>query len=140
MPIHFELHPIDILVNVISEQYPDIDVPVYFTSFDEGECGRPLGRTVWPDDGAQPFIELDFSLPIYGVLDILAHEIAHMVCGADEGHGENWGATYRNIHERYVEKVSALADDGEGAWVEFVLPDGDISTQGGYDICVKEHR
>lgn len=48
------------------------------------------GRTHF--DGHPIIIELDVDCPVRGALDVLAHELAHVIAGLDEGHGPKWEA------------------------------------------------
>jgi predicted SprT family Zn-dependent metalloprotease len=62
---------------------------------------RNLGRTTFYKKGLQR-IELSTKLNIIGILDVLSHEIAHVVRGAKNmDHGKEWKKIYNDIYKSY---------------------------------------
>lgn len=66
----------------------------------------PKGETFWPDDGSPPevWISATLSRGVQGTLDILAHELAHVVAGFDAGHGPAWTEVYNSIYEACLDQ------------------------------------
>jgi len=60
----------------------------------------PKGETYFPESGI-PQIQISSSLRrgVSGTLDILAHELAHAICGYEEKHGDRWAFVYQDIYE-----------------------------------------
>lgn len=69
--------------------------------FDPFGLRRPKGETFWPDDGGVPEISIDATLRrgVSGTLDILAHELAHVIAGAEVEHGPAWRSAYKSLFE-----------------------------------------
>jgi hypothetical protein len=67
---------------------------------------RPKGETFWPDDGGPPEIAISALLNrgVAGTLDILAHELAHVVAGPEAEHGPEWQRVYHSIFEACCEQ------------------------------------
>jgi hypothetical protein len=66
-----------------------------------------LGQTFFPEDGGLPEVVLCPSLTYAGMMDILAHELAHVATGHSEQHGKKWTAAYRAIHRAYARRIEA---------------------------------
>ena len=68
---------------------------------------KAKGVTLFPDS-ASPIILLDATLRrgVQGTLDILAHELAHVVAGLDAEHGDAWKAAYARIYKAACEQPS----------------------------------
>lgn len=66
---------------------------------------RAKGATFWPDDGGRTEVWIDARLRrgVQGTLDILAHELAHVIAGPDDEHGPKWRRAYAAIHETCCE-------------------------------------
>lgn len=62
---------------------------------------RAKGATLFPDDGSVPVVMVDARLRrgVQGTLDILAHELAHVVAGPEAEHGPAWARVYGEIYE-----------------------------------------
>jgi hypothetical protein len=56
------------------------------------------GVTVFPDDGSRPQIFLSLKLPLEGLAEILAHELAHVIIGHEEEHSAEWEKAFSAIH------------------------------------------
>ncbi len=60
-----------------------------------------VGYTHFPNDGSTPQIRLSPHIPMKHLLEILAHELAHVIAGPDAGHGDVWERAFSEIHEEY---------------------------------------
>ena len=101
MPITLQ-NPLDDLIQAALAAYPDMDCVVRFGSLD----GDGLAVTIWPDDGGRPEITIRPDVPLEGVLELLAHEIAHVAAGLEAGHGEAWKSAFAAIHAAYENRVA----------------------------------
>ena len=66
---------------------------------DDGETA--VGLTLCPDDGGEPVIYVSAELPFYNVVEIVAHEMAHVIAGQDAGHSDEWEQAFSDIHMLY---------------------------------------
>ena len=93
------------LIAAYSEMYPDRPCEVIVSPL-KGK----LGQTFFPDDGGTPEVVLCPSLTYVGMMDILAHELAHVAIGRNGGHGAKFKAAYRAIHDAYERRVTAQGE------------------------------
>lgn len=69
-----------------------------------GDDGEPaVGLTLFPYDGGEPVIYVSAELPFYNVVEIVAHEMAHVIAGQDAGHSDEWEQAFSDIHMLYGE-------------------------------------
>lgn len=61
---------------------------------------KGFGSTTFPDDGI-PLIDINPELTVCNAVEILAHELAHVIAGADAEHGRQWNSVFDEINERY---------------------------------------
>jgi len=78
----------------------EIHCSVSFADIEDG-----LGFTLFPDDISEPIVQIHFDQTIPQLLDIMAHELAHVICGSSEEHGSDWEKTYEQINEVYNRMV-----------------------------------
>lgn len=67
-----------------------------------------LGYTLFPDDGSEPVICIHPNQNIEQCLDILAHELAHVIRGKNDDlddHCDLWKSLYDQIFFAYNERV-----------------------------------
>lgn len=112
-------NPLSMVIEVANELWPDIEAKINWVSqIEPPPDGETVyGRTTYPDDGGAPVIDIVVNLPLEAACEVLAHEIAHVVAGADEDHGPVWEDASDLIHERFIEKVAALCDAAQGGEV-----------------------
>ncbi len=105
-------NPFDIVIQAVEELYPDTQALIQFNPTLRGREYRECGRTIFPDDGSIPLIDISTNIPFDVMVEILAHELAHVIIGADveieEEHGKQWEKVFDAIHKKYMELVSLL--------------------------------
>ena len=84
----FACDPFNVLLSVFGRQ-SEAAVTVVWVSDLHAEEGA-WGRTHF--DSNPIIIELDVDCPVRGALDVLAHELAHVIAGFEAGHGPEWEA------------------------------------------------
>ena len=112
--------PIQAVVSVCEKLYPEVNIEIAFEDREfEGEEG--LGYTLFPDDGSEPYIIISADVPYKGVIEIIAHEVAHVVIGelpdGEDYHGAEWQTEFDRIHRAYttlVTEMQAIEDNEEG--------------------------
>jgi len=79
---------------------------------------RAKGVTWWPDDGSSVEVLIDAQLRrgVQGTLDILAHELAHVIAGPEDDHGPAWAAAYEAIYRLCLERPAVVRRVARG-WV-----------------------
>jgi len=91
------LNPLGVLKEVFEQEYPDYNCEVHFVENQKNS----LGETFFPDDGGDPIIQIGAEKTIPQMLDIMAHELAHVVAGITAEHGKEWENIYNNIYKVY---------------------------------------
>lgn len=102
MSIKSYFDPFGMLLVVFEELYPEHDCEVHWAE------GLKEQEDVWGEtnfDGEIPVVTVDVSCPVQGAVEIMAHELAHVVAGYDEEHGEKWQEVFRKIHEKYQKRI-----------------------------------
>jgi hypothetical protein len=98
-------NPLQDVLDAFTRLYPELAVTVHIAPTEAG-----LGFTEFPDDGSTPSICVDPGLPYSGVMDILAHELAHVAAGSAEDHGPVWQAAYDAIRDDYEREVTSRGE------------------------------
>ncbi|HEX8418527.1 MAG TPA: hypothetical protein VF638_00785 [Sphingomonas sp.] len=108
----------DDAVAVFNALYPDRLVPIAFFPAKQcvGDGGEPAqGFTLFPDDDpANPEIWISDETPVYGVPDVIFHELAHVVAGFDADHGPQWEAVYDALWARFAPRGIETRQGGDG--------------------------
>ena len=103
--IKFNNH-IETVIKIVSEKYADISAKIEVVeNMPEGFSQDSLGCTLFPDDGTMPIIFIRYDLPYVGFIDILAHELAHVIVGPnaeEDEHGELFQKAYDWINTEYL--------------------------------------
>lgn len=111
--IKYELNPFNLIVDVCNALYPDFNAQIVFSPPGDFEamCKEynvprdseelPCGFCFLPDDGTEPLIVVNSDIPCHASVEIISHEVAHVVAGYDAGHGELWQAEFDKIHDSY---------------------------------------
>ena len=98
--INYKCNPVNIVISVIKEYYPNIKATIIFTSrlkgIEENECGC----TTFPTNPSiPPLIELASNLPMSAIADVLSHEFAHIIAGYEAQHNDTWKHIAQKILE-----------------------------------------
>lgn len=103
--ITINCNPIGIIVDIFNQKYPDKEVSINLVQ-ELYEKTKAYGETFWPDDGSKPIISIDVSTPFIGFIEVLAHELAHVVAGHDAGHGKKWDDEFTMINEEFNKRIT----------------------------------
>lgn len=71
-----------------------------------GHCGE----TLFPDDGSDPVIRVSTKIPFEAMVEILAHELAHVAAGVENEHNAIWLKAFKDIHSCFEEIIEAKID------------------------------
>lgn len=71
-----------------------------------GHCGE----TLFPDDGSVPIVRVSSQIPFEAMIEVLAHELAHVAVGVGNGHNSIWKRAFDDIHSCYEEIMESKID------------------------------
>lgn len=105
--ITLEFDPFGLVLEVVRDLYPETSATVCWR---EGlrENEGAWGRTEFTDE-EPPIVSMDVTTPVIGAVEVLAHELAHVIAGKDADHGEAWEAVFEAIHDEYSRRVAEAA-------------------------------
>lgn len=106
--LKIENNPIDILIEVVEENYPEITKKIKTIGFALIE--KAFGVTQFNDDGS---IEIYISIykkrkqkmDFETATELLAHEFAHAISGIEAEHNEEWQKCFSELNRLYYEKA-----------------------------------
>jgi hypothetical protein len=98
-------NPFDILTEIIQENYPDVDCDIYIgEQLTDGK--ETFGCTLFPEEeGERIAIEVHYTMSLNDTVEIIAHELAHVIAGIEAEHGEEWERVFDDIHVKYQQKL-----------------------------------
>lgn len=100
--------PYQLLFDVVEKLYGKIDAEIQFAPMEEGEGA---GCTTFTDDNGTPLITVNASIPFIATIEIIAHEIAHVIAGIKNAHNEKWQKVFSDIHEHYNRAIEDDANE-----------------------------
>jgi len=98
------VNQISIIKRVFEHIYPDVDCYLQFDdSLRKILFWGGWGYTIFPDDKTQiPIIKISTRLPFKYLIEIVGHELAHVVAGEEAGHGDSWKFVFNLLSVEYV--------------------------------------
>lgn len=131
--IKFLENPHQILLDAVNELYPNADADIIFLdkeAYDEFVENKESYACVKFTDNLKPLIVVCIDVPYVASIELIAHEIAHVVCGytddSEKAHGKEWEDVFTKINERYCQKVDDVFEDAGNALVKVM---NDVSTR-----------
>lgn len=107
--IDLNVNPISAVIQICEFLYPELDVELQFVvGLTEETDGEAFAETFWPSDGSTPVISVDVEVPLIGIVELIAHEFAHVVVGpdCDEDHGQEWEEVFERINQTFNEEYA----------------------------------
>ena len=108
-------NPLSIMVDIFNENFcvdmqgREIEVEICFSS------GMDFKGCTWFDDDGKPYIiDIEANQSMAQILDVLAHELAHVVTGCyddEHYHSQEWQIVYDTLHDLYNDKANELYED-----------------------------
>ena len=107
--------PISIMLDIFEENYEEVAKKISGIYYYPKKMGRKVyAQTTFNDDGT---IRIDIAtigkkkrpIGIEDTTELLAHELAHAICGLDAGHGKEWQDTFERLHTLYCLKVMGVS-------------------------------
>lgn len=97
----FENSPFELIDKAFKRLYPEKEYRACIEpdiTDDQGE--KAYGVTIFYEDES-PVIAISAELAIKDGAEVFAHELAHVVAGEGNGHGEEWEQAFENIFKEY---------------------------------------
>lgn len=105
-------NPIDILLSIFEQNYPDIAEHIKTIEFAIVEDGFAV--TVFNDDGIRiyisPVIKNEEPITFEVATELLAHELAHAIAGEEAEHGEEWEKTFDKLNNLYANAAMRICE------------------------------
>jgi Zn-dependent peptidase ImmA (M78 family) len=93
-------NPLQDIIDCAEKIAPNIECIVQFDpTMGEGENKAPYGETCFDEENT--IISINGNIPISISLEILAHELAHVIAGEADEHGDKWESAFQAILEEY---------------------------------------
>jgi len=118
--LEYKINPFIIIIEELNKKYPDLDAEIFFVPaaalYDEGEPqDKPRYGVTAEGIGGRKIIYVSEELPAMHCIEIIGHEVAHILAGFDAGHGAEWERAFDEIYDLYndaMEKKMAELDEG----------------------------
>jgi len=117
MGVNIIFNPFTLIAEIAEKLWPEINCNVYFADTEHFQNGAKA-LTNFPVDGGKPEICISPDVPFSATLELLSHELSHVVAGESAGHGPEWESVFSKIHEEYKKHVEALPEEIEEDWNE----------------------
>lgn len=101
-------NPIEELRLAALTVFPDLNCLVRFAAMPEE---GPYGETFWPADGGRTLVHVAVGIPMEAVIEVMAHELAHVAAGPDADHGPAWEEAFEQIHAAYCARALTEAKE-----------------------------
>ena len=98
----FRNDPFSMLWKAFKNLYPDKDCQCWFDLHLEGEDSSAFGFTNFPDDGGIPQVFIYADYPMNILVEIFAHELAHVAVGKDHEHDSVWEQALTKLYDEYT--------------------------------------
>lgn len=96
------IDPVKKLISIFEKGHPDINAQVDFvTGIDHKKF---LGETCFADDG-KIYVQVSINQTMIQIVDVLAHELAHVGAGPAADHGEKWQLEYDELNRRFNDEM-----------------------------------
>jgi hypothetical protein len=110
----YDIQPFDLVLQAVNELYPGFDVSISFLPEEEFakyvKDSAAYGVTLF-EVNLPPLILINAMTPAMHCVEIIAHEVAHVVAGLRAGHGKKWWKEFENIYEKYCELHSKVCEE-----------------------------
>lgn len=100
--MEFVNNPFDLVIEAVKKLYPNTKALIQFNPTLRGREFGECGCTTFPDDNSTPVVDISTNIPFMAMVEILAHELAHVVVGPGEGHDQKWESVFSAINEVYM--------------------------------------
>ena len=107
-PMRIKNNPFDFILSTFAELYPEknnIEIE-FIDKLQDDEGNETYGVTYFPDESSDSYtIYIVYTLSIADAAEILCHELAHVVCGYEADHNEEWERVFNELMDKSMEKA-----------------------------------
>jgi hypothetical protein len=98
MTVNFD-DPIKKIIKIFEKMHPNKDVDIIFVYYMEKGC---YASTTFSESLERTLIQISATNEITweGMVEIFAHELAHVGAGASAGHGEKWIKEFEELNQK----------------------------------------
>jgi hypothetical protein len=104
-------NPLQEIINVSIDLFPDILNKNIYIQFDprlgSKETEGPYGETFLDDETKDIIVSISGNLPIIENIEILAHELSHVIVGIENEHNEAWENVFNEIFVEYSRRIDS---------------------------------
>lgn len=101
--------PFALVYKSAKDLYPDINCEIFWDNTKDENGDNVCGYTSFNNNNIS--IHISYNINVIDAVEILAHELAHVVLGLDSAHNEEWEEVFDKIHKRY-EYLVAQKENG----------------------------
>jgi|WetSurMetagenome_2_1015567.scaffolds.fasta_scaffold742852_1 hypothetical protein len=105
-------NPLQEIINVSVDLFPEILNKNIYIQFDSRlgskETEGPYGETFIDDKTKDIIVSISGNLPIIENIEILAHELSHVIVGIENDHNEIWEDTFNRIFVEYSRRIDSM--------------------------------
>lgn len=123
--------PVGLLIEVADELFPSYSAKIFWSNELKDKHGRLVEGLTIREPGQDPTIVISLDIPFHGVVETLAHEMAHVIVGdAMHEHSAVWYETFQTLNRVYVQRVQQAA--GGLGHIEVVNVGDDLAKEKGF--------
>ena len=120
--IKFVNDPFRMLTKIFNKKWPQRKIVIQFDPRMGKDEEAPFGETIFPNDESEEIlINISTNISFEDMVEILAHELAHVATGIEGGHTKDWEDNLDYLHDEFLknppkdrkDEPSKVANDEE---------------------------
>lgn len=105
-------NPLQILIDIVRKDFPNLNIYIQFSdSLMLNNEDGPFGETSNDKENNFYIITLEARLPFINILEILAHELSHVIVGVEEDHNGKWEQMFSYLFSEYNKIIDKLNEN-----------------------------
>jgi hypothetical protein len=109
-------NPLQEIINISTNLFPEIVNKNIYIQFDSRLGSKetenvPYGETFIDDGTKDIIVSISGNLPIIENIEILAHELSHVIVGIENEHNEEWENVFNKIFVEYSRRIDEKIKD-----------------------------
>lgn len=115
--IKYKINPFELIVDVCNKLYPSLVADIYFVPTDvmyeilkdnDSHEQEAFGIALQSKDGDRHVIYVNSDIPTHCCIEVVGHEVAHLIAGYERDHDDTWNSEYEKIHDAYEERYDTI--------------------------------
>ncbi|SHJ74892.1 M78 family metallopeptidase domain-containing protein [Tepidibacter formicigenes] len=90
-------NPFEDIVKIMNDIDPNINADIQFNPSLKGKDFGECGMVTFPADDSTPLIDISTNIPFEAMIEVLAHELAHIIAGEESEHNTEWNKAFQKI-------------------------------------------